>query len=109
MAGSLAKRPALCLQLLAGVVVGVPRLWKFLDHDLFEPGLAVRVHGTDDSPRHRVEFLAVAGNGARVFVEPTFLARDLLGEIAEVDHALCVEGSLGVKDHHEIGTTARWN
>ena len=91
MADSLAERTALCLQLLAGVVVGVPGLGKFRDPDLFEPGLAVRVHGTDDSPRHRVEFLAVAGNGARVFVEPAFPARDLLGEIAEIDHALRVE------------------
>src|ERR1700736_4952244 len=109
MADSLAKRTALCLQLLAGGVGGVPRLGKFRDPDLFEPGLAVRVHGTDDSPRHRVEFLAVAGNGARVFVEPAFLARDLLGEIAEVDHALRVEGRLVVKDHNEIGTTSRLN
>jgi len=48
----------------------------------------------DDSPTHRVEFLAVAGQRrAKYFVEPALpCVETSLGEIAEVDHALRGEG-----------------
>ncbi len=107
MAERLADRPALGLQLLAGVAVGLPGLGELGDTDLLEPRLAVGDHAADHRPRHAHEHLAVTADRAGILEETALALADFLGDVAEVDHAVGVEIGLVVERHDQVGTAAR--
>src|SRR5262245_44767278 len=87
----LSQRLALCLQFLAGIVVGLPGVWEFAKPNFFEPGLPIGDLRTQDAPRHRYPFRAVVGDNRGFLVEASLCLADFFGNITDIDDALGIK------------------
>ena len=107
VAERLAERPALGLQLLGDLAIGLPGVGELGGADFVEPRLAVGDHAADHRPRHAHEDLAVAADGFGIRKQPALALGDFVGERAHVDDAVGIEMGVAVERHDQVGTGAR--
>ena len=108
VAGGLAKRPALGLELLAGVEQAVPGVREGLQPNLLEPRLAIGDQPTADSERHADPAAADGSDLLGDVVIAALILANVLGHVARIGEAFRIELRPVADRYDDIGPVPDW-